>query len=196
MKTSAFKVTFDGMDSSEVLKKYLSEKLAKFENFLELATLGEVVFKQNAHRRGKKDDLSIDINVYLPKSKINVEERGDNMYELIDFATDLLARRLKRYHDKLKQWEGQVPWKVIEAEEELKALEKDIDEDANDYSDYIPKISKRTKLDDLSPIEEAEAIEKMELLGRDQFFFKNKSLGEFCMIYRLKSGEYGIIQPS
>jgi len=42
---------------------------------------------------------------------------------------------------------------------------------------------------------EAEAIERMELLGYDQFLFLNKATGKMSMIYRRRRGGYGLVEP-
>ena len=42
---------------------------------------------------------------------------------------------------------------------------------------------------------EAEAIERMELLGYDQFLFLDRSTGKIAMIYRRRRGGYGLVEP-
>ena len=93
-------------------------------------------------------------------------------------------------------WEGKTPWKVLEADAALEALvvEKGEKMDINSF-DYVPKIAVRKKITDMSPIEEAEAIEKMELLGYDQLLFKNSNTGKISMVYRRQKGGYGLVEP-
>jgi putative sigma-54 modulation protein len=47
----------------------------------------------------------------------------------------------------------------------------------------------------MEPIQEAEAIERMELSGYDQYLFKNKNTGKISMIYRRNYGGYGLVEP-
>ena len=188
------KISFVGMDPTEPLKKYILEKLSKKENLLDQATSIEVFFKQSRYTKGVDSDFRIDINIKLPETLIRVEETGSDMYVNIDSAMNVLGRRLSRYRDRKDTWSGQKPWKIVEAESELEAVEDDSEVD--DYSDYAPKIAKRKVVEDMSPLEEAEAIEKMEMAGYDQYLFRSKNTGKISMLYRRKNGGYGLVEPS
>lgn len=195
MNTKDTQISFVGMEPTEALKKYVLEKISKHENLFSEATSLEVVMRENKLRKGVKEDFRIDINVNMPNTPVRVEVVGEDMYANIDSASDTLARRLKRYGDKKNMWEGETPWKVLEAEAALEALAQE-EEEPDNYMDYVPKIAVRKKIEDLSPIEEAEAIEKMELLGYDQLLFRNRTTGKLSMIYRRKRGGYGLVEPA
>lgn len=189
------RISFIGMESSDGLKKYILDKLSKKEKLLEEAIKIEVFFKQNIYSRGVKDDFRVDINVDLPKSPVRVEQSGEDMYANIDFAIDTLDRRLKRYRDRRANWEGKKPWKVMEAEAALEALTDEIEHKMDDYSDYVPKIATRKTIRKLERLEEGEAIERMELLGYNQFLFRNRATRKISMIYKREQGGYGLVEP-
>ncbi|MDD4381841.1 MAG: ribosome-associated translation inhibitor RaiA [Candidatus Dojkabacteria bacterium] len=193
MLKDIIQISFVGMEPTEALKKYVIEKILKKGKLFEEATSIEVFLKENKYSRGIDQDFRVDINVKLPKSPVRVEQRGPDMYANIDMATDTLFRRLKRYYDKRTYWEGKESWKVLEAEAQLKELEEE--SDIEDYSDYVPKISVRKVINDMTPLEEGEAIERMELLGYDQLLFRSKVTGKISMIYRRKDGDYGLVEP-
>ncbi|GEM_PF-229202 len=193
MEINEIQIKFISMDSTEAIKNYVFKKLGKVENFLEKATKGEVVLHEKTQTRGVDEDFRIDININLPGSFVVVQEEGEDLYALIDKAVDVLTRRLKRYHDKLSQWEGKTPWKVIAAEEAMAEYEPE-DEEYGNYADYTPQIAVHKKIEDLRPLEDAEAIEKMELMGFDQLLFKSKR-GKYCMVYRRGDGTYGLVEP-
>jgi putative sigma-54 modulation protein len=195
MDKKIIQVSFVGMEPTEALKKYTLEKILKKENLLEEATKVEIVLKEQTYSRGIENDFRIDIDVYLPKAAVRVEESGPEMYANIDRATDTLFRRLKRYNDQKAHWEGQESWRVLEAESVNNELSEEFVTDLNDYSDYVPKIAKRKVVEDMSPLEEGEAIERMELLGYDQFLFRSKKSNKISMIYRRKHGGYGLVEP-
>ena len=194
MDEKNIQISFVGMEPTEPLKKYVTEKLKKYEKFLDKATSIEVTLKENKYSRGIDKDFRIDVNVVLPQAPVRVEVVGGDMYANIDEATDTLVRRLKRYTDKESYWEGKTPWKVLEADAALEALSEE-DEKIDNYANYVPKIAVRKKITDMSPIEEAEAIEKMELLGYDQLLFKNSNTGKISMVYRRQKGGYGLVEP-
>jgi len=189
------KISFVGMEPSDTLKEYITEKLEKKEKLLKEATLIEVFFKENIHRRGVKEDYRVDITVTLPNSPIRIEQSGEDMYANIDLAMDILDRRLKRYRERRGYLEGVKPWKILEADAALQALTEEVEGELDDYSDYVPKIAVRKTVKDIGPMEEAEAIERMELLGYDQFLFLNKTTGKISMIYKREMGGYGLVEP-
>jgi len=195
MEEKDIQVSFVGMEPTEAHKKYLLEKMMKKETLFSEATSVEVFLKEFVHSKGVEHDFRIDINVKLPNTIVRVEERGSDMYANIDKGTDILFRRLKRYNDKKEYWEGKASWKILEAEEAARALEEESVEELDDYSDYIPKIAKRKTVEDMSPIEEGEAIERMELAGYDQYLFRNKSNNKICMLYKRRQGGYGLVEP-
>lgn len=192
MKTNEIQIKFIGMEPTDALKQYVLDKVGKYEHLLDEAVSMSVTLKQYLSQRGVDSDFRVNMNVSPPKSIVRVEQDGQNMYAIIDEASDTLARRLKRYYEKKAYWEGKNPWKVIEADE---TYEGDMDGSENQYIGYTPTIAVRKKLEDMTPLEEGEAIERMELLGYDQFLFKNKKTGKISMIYRRKRGGYGLIEP-
>jgi len=195
MLEDIIKVQFVGMESSDPLKDYIVEKIKKKEPLLKDATSIEIFFKNMKHSRGVDEDFRVDINVNLPNSPVRVEQEGPDMYANIDLAMDVLDRRLKRYSDRKEHWEGIKPWKVLEAEAALEALTEEVEDGPDDYSDYVTGIVKRKVVKDMEPILEAEAIERMELSGYDQYLFKNKSTGKISMIYKRNYGGYGLVEP-
>jgi putative sigma-54 modulation protein len=194
MKAVDLQIKFISMAPTDAIKSYVVTKVGKLENFLERAVKGEVMLKERVHRRGVDKDFRIDINISLPKSRVVVQEEGEDLYAIIDKAVDVLARRLKRYYDKLSQWEGEKPWKVLEAEEALAKFEDEKEQD-DSYVDYVPEIAVHKKIEDTRPKEYAEAIEEMELKGFNQLLFKNKE-GKYCMLYKRNDSTYGLVEPA
>ena len=191
MKINEIQIKFIEMEPTEALKKYVLDKIGKYDHLLQEATSMSVTLKQYISQRGVDNDFRVNMNVSLPNSTVRVEVEGENMYAIIDEASDILARRLNRYYEKKVYWEGKAPWKVSDTENNPEMS----DETSDQYIGYIPTIAVRKKLDDMTPLEEGEAIERMELLGYDQFLFKNKKTGKISMIYRRKRGGYGLIEP-
>ncbi|MCC7289756.1 ribosome-associated translation inhibitor RaiA [bacterium] len=184
--------SFNGMAVSEALRNYLEEKLNRHESILNHATSISGEFNDHVASRGVKADFRLDLNVVLPKAVVRVEEEGEDMYSVVDKAVDTLIRRVKRYNDKKVNWDGVTPWKDIEA---MSETEEVAEEAIDNYINYVPKIKHRIKLENIAPMGEAEAIERMELQGQDQILFKNVQTGEFSMIYRNGRGEYCLVIP-
>ena len=190
MNKEDIRYTFLGMDSSDALKNYIWEKLNKREDLLKHATSLEVAFRQSKATKGVVNDFRVDISVDLPETPVRVEQRGEDMYANIDLAVDTFVRRLQRYVDMKARWSGEEEWRVDDGEVTGDHLELD------DYVDYTPKIVRRKKIEDTSPLEEGEAIERMDMLGYDFFLFRNKKTDKMSVVYRRKDGSYGIVEPS
>ena len=182
------KVSGHGMEVTEALRAYIEEKLKKYERLFELATSVEVECTENVAARGVDKDFRVEISMKLPRTVARVEKEGSDLYALVDQATDVIFRKVKRYKDKLRQWEGKKQWVV---EEEIGREE----EDDSDFITYVPKIVKRKKIEECRPVSEAEAIERMEMMGYDCFLFKSKETGLISMVYRRKRGGYGLVEP-
>ena len=184
-----FNIRFVGMEPTDAIKEAVFAKLSKHEELLTRATAINVFLKQNIYSRGVGQDFTLDIDAKFPKSTIHVNEVGEDMYALMDKASDVFFRRVKRYHDKMTKWDGAEPWKVVEAQESLPNVDP-----ADDFMKYDPTIVNRSKLEFMSPMAEAEAIERMELAGMQQYMFKRND-GKWCMVY-VVAGGYGIVEEA
>lgn len=185
--------SFKGMEPSKALLSYFEDKLKKYDELLVSATSITVEFRDNISNKGVKMDFELDVNIVLPKAVIRVQESGPDMYAVVDKAQDIIGRRLNRYLDKKENWEGVTPWSDIEATIDNFVYQEPVIED--NYIDYVPKVVMRKKLEDMSPISEAEAIERMELAGDNQILFKNAKTSKFSMIYKNYKSQYCLVEP-
>jgi len=192
---SKININFVGMDATDALQEYAENKLSKHDELIEAVVSIDVYLKQKVHSRGVAQDFIVEIKANVPNSRIYVKESGDDMYAMLDKASDMLFRRLRRYLDKRHNWEGIQPWSILEAAEEDASLTDDVISEINDYSDYTPQILERIDMKFKSPMDEAEAIERMALAGRTQYLFKRKD-GKWCMVYSLSGGGFGIVAQS
>ena len=186
-------VEFIGMEPTEALKQQALAKVTKHQELIDLATSINLKLKQRVHSKGVLQDYEVEITMNIPQSRIHVEETGEDMYALLDKATDVLFRRARRYQDKKQNWDGTTPWRVLEAENQKEEMDRVTE--GLEFKDYIPSIVVRRKMDSQSPMVEAEAIERMELEGFVQYFFKRTD-GKFCMVYLVSEGKYGIIEQA
>ena len=192
MSLPEVRISGRGMEITDAIQAYIEEKLNKYERIFNVATAIQVECIENIAARGVKDDFRVEISMTLPRTVVRVEKFGSDIYAIVDEATDVLSRKVKRYKDKLRQWEGKDSWKV----DDMSADGKDADiVEESGLVDYVPKIMKRKKIEDCMPVSEAEAIEKMEMMGYNCFLFKSKKTGKFSMIYRRRKSGYGIVEP-
>ena len=182
------RVSFIGMEPTEALEKYAKEKFSKHDYLLGIVTNMEISLIQHVNHRGVARDFQLVVTAKVPKTLIKVNESGDDMYALIDSASDKVFRSLKRYMDKLSQWEGKQAWEVDESED----FDIEEEEDMASYTEYVPHVLERRKIQYRSPMDEAEAVERMELLGRDHLLFKNVKTGRISLLFKIDGKGYGI----
>jgi putative sigma-54 modulation protein len=182
-------ITFVGMEPTEALKKYTKEKIGKYQHLWKNATSIKVFLKENINAKGVKSDFKIHINVNLPKNKIRVEEKGEDMYANIDKASDILARQLKKTEEKKKFWDIKRPLKILGI-----GKSKGDEEVEQQHYSYIPKIKSRKELKKLERYEELEAIERMEMSEFNQMIFRHRDTGNICMAYKREKGGYGLVE--
>ena len=111
------------------------------------------------------------------------------MESLIDTLEVLLKRKLTRYQEQFKKWDKQEPWKVKEAKESV----EDYIEPNYDYTNYQPVV-KISKLDTNRPMHVGEAIERLEMSGKNAFLFRNISTNKYSLLYRNDDDEYELIE--
>ncbi len=181
-----FKITFSGMEPTESLKDYALEKFGKHEHLLELILSADIIMIENTGRKGVDKDFELSVTASVPRTRVHVDDRGEDMYALIDTVSEKFYRLLQRYRDRLDEWQGAKPW------QELEELTNGFKQETT-FTAYKPKILVRRRMLDLSPMTEAEAIENMELQGWDQYMFKNGKNGRLAVVYKVNDN-YGIIE--
>jgi putative sigma-54 modulation protein len=121
---------------------------------------------------------------------LRAEERTDDMFASIDAVIDKMHRQIARYKGKrVDRWQGQG---TIRGETEMPPLEAEVIEElADEQTRHIVRVKRFA----ISPMDEEEAIEQMELLGHDFFVFYNPNSGHLSVLYRRRDGNYGLLEP-
>lgn len=177
------------MRITQPIKNYLNEKINKHETFLKDALLIQAELTNLRSHQGVDNNFKLEISVNMPKAFLKVEDTGADVYALVNKLEQLLKRRLKRYHDLHRKWQGNAEWKLANLPNYF------VERKTTDIKDYEPIIKKRKSYKNDSPIHPAEAIEQMELLGHSSFLFRNIETNSYAMVYRRQDGHYGLVEP-
>ena len=158
------------------LREYVEKKIDKLDRYLSdideaRVELGVENSRSSAHRQVAQ------LTVRVHGSILRSEERASDMFAAVDAAVDKMRRQMSRYKERrLDRWQR--------AEEQAVA-----EEEAG------PAEIVRVKRFEVLPMTAAEAIEQMELLGHQFFVFLNADESGINVVYRRRTGDYGLIVP-
>ena len=162
-------------DNTKSIKEYIESKLSKLDKYFNNDDFTATVLTKK-EGRNQKIEVTIPTNTFTLRN----ESVNEDLYAAIDNVVDKLERQIRKNKDKINKKHNK---KVIEDFELI--LEDEFTEEE--------KVVKRKNLE-LKPIDEEEAIIEMEMLGHNFFVYKDSDSGKICVLYKRKSGNYGIIE--
>lgn len=164
------------IELTESLKNVAEKKFSKLDKYFSKEVEARVVFSTI------REEQTVEVTIFLPKTIIRAEETTDDMYSSIDNAVDALARQIRKHKTKLKrryQNNETIRFDEIVEKEKVEEPEK--------------KIVKRKNFE-LNPMNEEEAILQMELLNHNFFVFLDADTDAISVVYKRKDGNYGKIE--
>ena len=173
------------MEVTDRINDYVSKKASKLDRFLPAIEETRVELSCEKSARSASDRHVVQITVRGKNLLLRSEERADDIFAAFDTALDKIQRQIERYKGKRYRGrgDGRSAAEVVPmAEEEVEPEEE-------------PMVVRRKKFA-LIPMNEAEAIEQMKLLGHDNFFiFFDADANRIKVLYRRRNGTYGLIEP-
>lgn len=173
------------MEVTDRINDYIEKKASKLDRFLPAIeeTRVELSFEKSA--RSASDRHVAQITVRGKNLLLRSEERADDIFAAFDAAIEKIERQIDRY--KGKRYRGRGDGRSAAEVVPMPELEEEIEEE---------DIIVRRKKFALVPMNEAEAIEQMKLLGHDNFFiFFDADANRVKVLYRRRNGTYGLIEP-
>ncbi|MCB0076457.1 MAG: ribosome-associated translation inhibitor RaiA [Anaerolineales bacterium] len=166
------------------IEEYVEKRVGKLERYL--PTLGEThvdIRSEGGH--GSNEHFITQITLYDTHGTIlRAEEQSSEIHVGVDLAVDKLHRQIKRFKGKRRDRYQRAP-----SHEELYEAFGADEEESEDGAVV------RVKRFAMSPMDQAEAIEQMTLLGHSFFVFYNANEGKINVLYQRKDGDYGLIIP-
>lgn len=180
-------VTIHGrdMDISPRLKDYVEKKVSKLDRYLSTIQDARVDLAEIKSARSALDRHVAQLTIHSRGMVLRAEERKDDIFAAVDAVLDKMHRQIERY--KGKHWRGRGDGAGVETltQEEEAPVEKS-----------PTGLVVRRKRFVLTPMNEAEALEQMQLLGHETFFvFYNAETNRVNVLYRRNSGDFGLIDP-
>ena len=172
-----------GVNLSEDLKNYTSNKFSKLEKFFKKIIEVQVVLSKSCAKK-TKHIFSAEVTIFAAGSTIRAQESSEDLRTAIDLVYDKLERQISKYKEKLVQRHRNLISENF--------LEQKGDEVVHENNEN--KIV-RTKRFPLKPITPEEAIIDMELLGHNFYVFINSQTMDVNVVYKRNEGGYGLIEP-
>jgi putative sigma-54 modulation protein len=183
--SSELKIQAHNMEVTDRIRDYVTKKVDKIDRFLPATEETRVELSFEKSTRSAADRHVAQITVRGKNLLLRAEERADDIFAAFDTAHDKLQRQIERY--KGKRYHGRGDGKTAADVAPMPEEETELDEE--------PVIVHRKKFE-LVPMNEAEAVEQMKLLGHDNFFiFFDADANCMKVLYRRWNGTYGIIEP-
>jgi putative sigma-54 modulation protein len=169
------------IELSDRLNDYVTKKVGKLERYLNEIGECRVDLASSKSARNLADRSIAQITIRGRGFILRSEERAESIYSAIDASVDKMKSQIERF--KGKHWTKKVEG-VAEIADEVEEAEQG-----------EPVIVRRKSFQ-LTPMDELEALEQLQLLGHENFFvFFNSGTDKINVLYKRRDGTYGLIDP-
>ncbi|MCJ7512204.1 MAG: ribosome-associated translation inhibitor RaiA [Anaerolineales bacterium] len=181
--TVAVEISVHNLDLNDRLREYATKKASKLDRYLDILEEAKVDLAYDKSARSSADRQVAQLTVRGKGVMLRAEERTDDIYASIDAVMEKMYRQVERYRG--RHWRGRGDGRT--------AAEAGADPEAEPLE--IQHTISRRKSFPLSPMDEDEAVEQMELIGHTDFFvFLNTSSNAVNVLYRRRDGTLGLIE--
>ena len=176
MQTS---VTFKNIDPSDHLTAYVSNKLDRFDKYLDNPASANVVLSVEKFRH------ITEISIFGDRLNIIGKEETENMYSSIDKALDKIDIQIKKNREKIRRHKSGRQERM-----------SDLTEDEASPTEETREQRVRVQPIEYKPMDVEEAVMQMALIKDNFLVFTNARTDKVNVLYRRKDGDFGLIQPS
>jgi len=180
---------------TDTIESYTRKKIEHFDRYLPNIIDARVDLNHEHTRRGE-DLVAAQITIRHSRGAIlRTEERtsGDIM-AAINGAVENMHRRIQRFKSK-RVPKGRERYSATIEELNLAEAIPEVAEFVEDAAENAAGEVVRHKEVPVVAMNEAEAVEQMELLGHAFFMFFNGNTGSINVLYKRSSGGYGVLVP-
>ena len=168
-----------GAEIDDKLREYMEKKISKLEKFFKRILNCQIVV---THHKGS---FNVETTANANGVILRAEEDALEPRKAFDQSLKNLERRIKKYNSYLKDRAQ------LGAGEDFSFSLEDNTEAEQASAAVIDKVKKV----EVHPMEPAEAIMQMELVGHAFFMFQNADTGEINVVYKRGEDSYGLLEP-
>jgi putative sigma-54 modulation protein len=169
------------------LEEYVDKKVGKLDRYLPTIDEARMELAVEETRSAQHSQIA-QLTVRSRGHILRAEERAQDIFAAIDAVAEKMQRQITRYKDRL--YERGAPRSARTESIRIPELELLPESEEEPLGTIV-----RTKKFPVTPMDAEEAIEQMELLGHDFFVFFNSEVNGINVLYRRKTGDYGLLQP-
>lgn len=180
------------LEVDDRLRNYVEKKVNRLDRYLPHIAAVRVDLGTE-HRRKAGDRPVAQLTVRNERGTIlRAEDKQQaDIFAAVDTVVDKIYRQISRYKGKRLRRTGE---RFAQVEPELAAAELPPIQDEDELDADLEKIVRRKQIE-LSPMNEQEAIDQMELLGHSFFVFYNADTSAVNVLYHRENGDYGLLEP-
>ncbi len=167
---------------TEAIKSYCEKNFSKLEKFFDNISTINVTLTATKSKNGPLQ--RVDARVHMNSSIIKGVYTDEDLYTAIDKVTDILAKQVKKYKEKLRDNNHATPRKKVHFEPKENAI-------VIEATKTVETITVNPR-----PMDLEEAILQLEALNKDFYVFTNCETHEMNIVYKKRNGNYGHIEPA
>ncbi len=177
---------------SDDLREYIQKRVSKLDRVNERIIEAKFELRQEKSHNPTQRFIA-QFTIATPRSILRAEEKNTDPNAAVDIVTDKMSRQIKRFHERKvhRSKRSAVNLGQLAADQSLELLPASFEDD----DEAADGVVVRTKRFPVLPMDTAEAIEQIELLGHDFFVFHNHETNQINVLYRRQDGQYGVLEP-
>lgn len=204
---SSVKLIIQGknLELTDTVKSHVQEKVGKaVQKHSHLVREVDVRLSVRGGEFGKGPRIRrCEVTLFTKKhGVVRAEEDAETVYGSIDLVSSIIQRKLRKIKEKEsdhgRHMKGFNRLKIREPAPQVVDGDEDAapqqEEEEKEEENFIDEIV-RTKYFEMPPLTVSEAIEQLENVDHDFYGFRNEETGEVNIVYKRKSGGYGLIIP-
>ena len=188
-----FSVTGKQMDVGDALRQHIEANVSGLvHKYFGHGIEGHAVISKEAHR------YCVDLSVHIGRGiLIQAHEKDTDPYQAADKAADNIAKRMRRYKQRLRN--HHTSDKEHQAEQvsyQILASEPDWDESHTAEVEALHPVVVAEMTTEIATLTVSEAVMRLDLAGLPALMFRNSAHGELNVVYRRTDGNIGWVDPS
>ncbi len=176
-------ITGKNLEVTDSLRQYIEKKIGRLDRYLPNINDARVELSVE-NTRAAEDRQVAQVTLRTKQAMLRAEEHSADMFASIDAVRDKIQRQIE--HSRGKRWSK----RAAPAEGVLVTAET-AEEEAVEEPSRITRVKRFAMV----PMDEEEAVDQMELLGHDFYVFFNVNQNQINVVYRRRTGDFGLIQP-